>query len=68
LISSGVVKYKNLVREPWAALHVAREDFGAYVVIEADVELSAIAHETSWWALRDSNPRPAECKSAALAN
>jgi hypothetical protein len=26
-------------------------------------------HLTSdWWALRDSNPRPAECKSAALTN
>jgi PPOX class probable F420-dependent enzyme len=45
LIPSGVAKYKNLLREPWAALHVTREDFSAYVVIEADVELSAIAHE-----------------------
>jgi hypothetical protein len=35
------------LREPWAALHVAREDFNAYVVIEADVELSSIAHETN---------------------
>jgi len=23
---------------------------------------------SDWWALRDSNPRPAECKSAALTN
>ena len=47
LIPSDVAKYKNLLREPWAALHVAREDFNAYVVIEADVELSSIAHEAN---------------------
>jgi hypothetical protein len=33
------------LRVPWAALHVAREDFYAYAVIEADVELSPIASE-----------------------
>lgn len=38
-------KYKNLLREPWAALHVAREDFYAYAVIEGDVELSPIASD-----------------------
>lgn len=47
LIPTDVAKYKNLLREPWAALHVAREDFNAYVVIEADVELSSIAHEAN---------------------
>lgn len=36
-------KARNLAREPWAALHVTREDFWAYVVIEADVELTPIA-------------------------
>jgi PPOX class probable F420-dependent enzyme len=45
LIPSEVAKYKNLLREPWASLHVTREDFNAYVVIEADVELSSIAYE-----------------------
>jgi PPOX class probable F420-dependent enzyme len=47
LITSEVAKYKNLLREPWAALHVTREDFNAYVVIEAQVELSSIAHGTN---------------------
>lgn len=44
-ITAERAKYKNLLREPWAALHVAREDFYAYAVIEADVELSPIASE-----------------------
>ncbi len=30
-------KYQNVAREPWAALHVTRDDFFAYVVIECDV-------------------------------
>jgi hypothetical protein len=47
MIPSEVAKYKNLFREPWAALHVAREDFNAYVVIEANAELSSIAYETN---------------------
>ena len=47
LIPSEVAKYKNLSREPWAALHVTSEDFSAYVVIEADVELSSIARATN---------------------
>ena len=42
-VTADRAKYKNLVREPWAALHVTREDFFAYAVIEADVELSAVA-------------------------
>jgi len=42
-ITADRAKYKNLAREPWAALHINREDFYAYVVIEGDVELSAIA-------------------------
>ena len=36
-------KYKNLAREPWAALHVTQSDFWAYAVLEGDVELSPIA-------------------------
>jgi len=42
-VTADRAKYKNLVREPWAALHVTREDFFAYAVIEADVELSDVA-------------------------
>lgn len=42
-ITSERAKYKNLLREPWAALHVARDDFFAYAVIESDVELSPVA-------------------------
>ena len=44
-ITADRAKYKNLVREPWAALHVTREDFYAYVVLEGDVELSPVATE-----------------------
>ncbi|MGH3414065.1 MAG: PPOX class F420-dependent oxidoreductase [Marmoricola sp.] len=36
-------KYKNLVREPWAALHVDGESFWSYVVIEGEVTLSEVA-------------------------
>ena len=39
-ITADRAKYPNLAREPWAALHVSREDFFAYVVLEGDVELS----------------------------
>lgn len=42
-ITTDRAKYKNLVREPWAALHVARSDFWAYVVLEGDVTLSEVA-------------------------
>jgi len=36
-------KYRNLSRKPWAALHVTREDFLAYVVLEGEVHLTPIA-------------------------
>ncbi|MPY92609.1 MAG: TIGR03618 family F420-dependent PPOX class oxidoreductase [Acidimicrobiia bacterium] len=36
-------KYRNLSREPWAALHVTRDDFFAYAVLEGDVELTPVA-------------------------
>jgi PPOX class probable F420-dependent enzyme len=42
-ITANRAKYHNLVREPWAALHVTRADFFAYAVIEADVELTPVA-------------------------
>jgi PPOX class probable F420-dependent enzyme len=42
-ITADRAKYKNLVREPWAALHITQSDFWAYAVIEADVELTPIA-------------------------
>lgn len=42
-ITADRAKYRNLQREPIASLHVARDDFYAYVVIEADVELSEVA-------------------------
>ena len=43
--TSDRAKARNLAREPWAALHVTSEDFWAYVVIEADVELTPVAAE-----------------------
>src|SRR5262245_25642696 len=42
-ITAGRAKYRNLAREPWAALHVTREDFFAYVVLEGPAELSPVA-------------------------
>jgi PPOX class probable F420-dependent enzyme len=42
-ITANRAKYRNLSREPWAALHVTRDDFFAYVVLEGEVELSPVA-------------------------
>src|SRR3954469_10716058 len=42
-ITADRAKYRNLAREPWAALHVTRDDFFAYAVIEGDVELTPVA-------------------------
>lgn len=42
-VTADRAKYKNLRREPWAALHVTREDFFAYVVLECTAELSPVA-------------------------
>ena len=36
-------KTKNLRRDPRASLHVNRDDFWAYVVVEADVALTPVA-------------------------
>ena len=42
-ITADRAKAKNLARTPLASLHVTRDDFWAYVVLDADVELSAVA-------------------------
>ncbi|MEQ1786925.1 MAG: PPOX class F420-dependent oxidoreductase [Acidimicrobiales bacterium] len=42
-ITADRAKAKNLGRAPVASLHVTRDDFYAYVVLDADVELSAVA-------------------------
>jgi PPOX class probable F420-dependent enzyme len=42
-VTADRAKYVNVRRTPWAAVHVTRPDFGAYVVIEGDVTLSDIA-------------------------
>ena len=42
-ITADRAKYHNLSREPWAALHVTREDFFAYVVLEGQVDLAPVA-------------------------
>jgi PPOX class probable F420-dependent enzyme len=35
-------KYRNLSRDPWSALHVTRDDFFAYAVLEGAVELTPV--------------------------
>jgi len=45
-ITADRAKYKNLAREPWAALHITQPDFWAYTVLEGDVELTPIATRT----------------------
>jgi PPOX class probable F420-dependent enzyme len=42
-ITAGRAKYRNLLRRPWAALHVTRQDFFAYAVLEGAAELSPVA-------------------------
>jgi PPOX class probable F420-dependent enzyme len=42
-ITADRAKYHNLLREPWAALHVTRDDFFAYVVLEGEAELAPVA-------------------------
>ena len=42
-ITADRAKYKNLQRAPIASLHVTRDDFYAYAVLEADVELTPVA-------------------------
>ena len=42
-VTAGRAKTANLRRDPRASLHVNRDDFWAYAVIEADVELTPVA-------------------------
>jgi PPOX class probable F420-dependent enzyme len=42
-ITADRAKYRNLVREPWAAIHVTRSDYFAYAVIEGAAELTPVA-------------------------
>ena len=42
-VTEGRAKTKNLRRDLRASLHVNRDDFWAYVVVEADVQLTAVA-------------------------
>lgn len=42
-ITADRAKYANLTREPWAALHVTREDFYAYAVLESAAEVAPVA-------------------------
>jgi PPOX class probable F420-dependent enzyme len=42
-ITADRAKYRNLLREPWAALHITRPEFYPYAVIEGDVTLSEVA-------------------------
>ncbi len=42
-VTADRAKTKNLARDPRASLHVTREDFYAYAVLEGDAELSPVA-------------------------
>jgi len=42
-ITADRAKYPNLSRDPRASVHVTREDFYAYAVIEGDAELLPVA-------------------------
>ena len=45
-VTDGRAKTANLRRDPRASLHVTRDDFYAYVVVEATAELSPTAAES----------------------
>jgi PPOX class probable F420-dependent enzyme len=42
-VTDGRAKTANLRRDPRAVLHVTTEDFGGYVVMECDAELTDVA-------------------------
>jgi PPOX class probable F420-dependent enzyme len=42
-ITADRAKYHNLVRDPWAAIHVTSADFWSYAVIEGIVDLTPVA-------------------------
>ena len=44
-VTDGRAKTANLRRDPRASLHVTRDDFYAYVVVEAIAELTPVAAE-----------------------
>ncbi|MGZ6733448.1 MAG: PPOX class F420-dependent oxidoreductase [Nocardioides sp.] len=44
-ITATRAKYHNLVRTPWAALHVNGADFWSYAVLECDAELTPVAQD-----------------------
>lgn len=46
-VTDGRAKTTNLRRTPLASLHVNRDDFWAYAVIEADVDVSPVAADPS---------------------
>ena len=45
-ITAERAKYHNLARTPWAALHVTRDDFYAYAVLEGPATLAPVAQTT----------------------
>ena len=42
-ITADRAKYRNLRRDPRASVHISRDDFWGYVVLEGDAELSPVA-------------------------
>jgi PPOX class probable F420-dependent enzyme len=44
-VTDSRAKTNNLRRDPRASLHVSRDDFWAYVVLEGEVELTPVAAE-----------------------
>ncbi len=44
-VTNNRAKTRNVVRDPRASLHVTSDDFWAFVVAEADVELSDVTRE-----------------------
>ena len=42
-ITAGRAKYHNIARNPQASMHVTSDDFWAYVVIDGDADMSAVA-------------------------
>ena len=42
-VTAGRAKYANLLRDHRASVHIARDDFWAYVVLEGDAELAQVA-------------------------
>jgi PPOX class probable F420-dependent enzyme len=52
-ITADRAKYRNLLRDPRASLHVTTPDFWAYAAAEATAELSAVAAEEDDDAVRE---------------